>query len=288
MRKIGFIGLGNMGKRVAMAIINKGHPVTVFDADSAARENFKSKASIAENAVEVVQKSELVFLSLPSSKVVEPMIGSFIESGVKGKIIVDTSTSYPFTTKKLFEKIKSAGGTMVDLPLSGVPADADAGKLLALFGGESALFEDLRPIVECFANRYVNLGGPGNGHITKLIFNFVALSYVNIWAMAFPLTEKLGLDNNQLYELLKTTGMACGMLNFYVPKMINKTYDKAFSLELAHKDLSYVKNMFEEYQVPSFALDGVLSLLRISIRDGKGKEDYSRCIETMFEFFKNA
>jgi 3-hydroxyisobutyrate dehydrogenase-like beta-hydroxyacid dehydrogenase len=287
MEKIGFIGLGNMGKRVAWAILGKGYPMTVYDANPQALETFGAKAQTAANSVEVLKASEVIFLSLPSSKIVEPIIESFISAGVEGKIIVDTSTSYPLSTRKFYEKVKVSGGDMVDLPLSGVPFDADQGKLLALFGGDPELFEKLRPIVGSFANRYANLGKSGSGHVTKLIFNFIALSYVNIYAMAFPLTEKMGLDNQQLYELLKTTGMSCGTLNFYAPKMINKTYDMAFALELAHKDLSYVKSMFEEFQVPAYALDGTLNLLRTSIRDGKSKDDYSACISTMFDFFKD-
>jgi 3-hydroxyisobutyrate dehydrogenase-like beta-hydroxyacid dehydrogenase len=289
MEKIGFIGLGNMGKRIAMAIANKSYPLTVFDVNPRALKEFTANAkggvSAAADAAEILEKSDIVFLSLPSSKIVEPIIESFIRKGVKGKIIVDTSTSYPLSTRNLHKKVKEAGGDLVDLPISGVPADADSGKLLALFGGDAPLFEKLRPVAECFANRYANLGPSGSGHVTKLIFNFIALSYVNIYAMAFPLTEKMGLDNQQLYELLKTTGMSCGTFNFYAPKMIGKTYDMAFALELAHKDLSYVKNMFEEFQVPAYALDGTLNLLRTSIRDGRGKEDYSACIATMFEFF---
>jgi 3-hydroxyisobutyrate dehydrogenase-like beta-hydroxyacid dehydrogenase len=285
MQKIGFIGLGNMGKRIAMAIVNKGWPMMVYDADPAAMESFASKTKTAKNTLEVLENSEIVFLSLPSTKIVEPIIESFIKAGVKDKIIVDTSTSYPLSTRVLYKKVKEAGGALVDSPISGLPSDADSGKLLALFGGDSEYLEKLKPVVSCFADRFPNLGGSGCGHITKLIFNFIALSYVNIYAMAFPLTEKLGLDNHQLHELLKTTGMGCGTMNFYVPKMIDKTYDMAFALELAHKDLSYVKSMFEEYQVPAYALDGTLNLLRTSIRDGKGKEDYSACIATMFEFF---
>jgi 3-hydroxyisobutyrate dehydrogenase-like beta-hydroxyacid dehydrogenase len=287
MQKIGFIGLGNMGRRVALAIVNKGYPMTVFDQNPAATEPFASKAKVAKDAQELLENSELVFLSLPSSKIVEPIIESFIKAGVKGKIIVDTSTSYPLSTRNLYTKLKEAGGALIDLPLSGVPADADNGKLLALFGGDPEYFEKLKPVVTCFADRFPNLGGSGSGHITKLIFNFIALSYVNIYALAFPLTEKMGLDNQQLYELLQTTGMSCGTLKFYAPKMIGKSYDMAFALELAHKDLSYVKSMFEEYQVPAFALDGTLNLLRTSIRDGKAKEDYSACIKTMYEFFAN-
>ena len=288
MEKIGFIGLGNMGGKVANAITAKGYPMTVFDLNKKATLAFSGKAEIASDVESVLAKSNIVFLSLPSSREVNQTAELFLAAGVSGKIIIDTSTSYPFSTRQLYEKIKNSGGDLVDLPLSGAPADAEKGQLLALFGGDEILFEKLRPVVTCFANRYANLGKSGSGHIAKLVFNFIALSYVNTYAMAFSLAEKLGMNNQQLLDLLKTTGMSCGTMNFYVPKMINKTYDMAFALELAHKDLSYIKRMFEEFQVPAFALDGTLDLLRTAIRDGNGKEDYSVCIKTITEYFEKS
>lgn len=285
METVGFIGLGNMGGRVCRAIA-KQYQMNVFDVNEQSRSKFADIARVADSALDVLRTSDVIFLSLPSTKIVEPIILSFIKDGVKDKIIVDTSTSYPMATKRLASLVDEAGGKLVDLPLSGVPANADDGKLLALFGGEAVLFEQLRPIVTCFANRYANLGGSGCGHTAKLIFNYVALSYVSIYATGFALTEKMGLDNHQLLSLLQTTGMHCGTMDFYVPKMIDRTYDMAFALELAHKDLTYVKDMFESYQVPAFPLDGTLNMLRTAIRDGKGKLDYSTCIATMYEFFE--
>ena len=286
MEQIGFIGLGNMGGQVAKAICAKGYPTTVFDIDPKALSEFDGIAQIAESEKDVLKNSEIILLSLPSSKIVEPILDIFIEEGVSNKIIFDTSTSYPPSTKKYYEIIKAKEGYLADGPISGMPSQAEQGKLMCMFGGDLEVYERLKPLVDCFADRYPNMGGSGNGHITKLVFNFIAMSYVNIYAMSFSLTEHMGLDNNLLFELLKTTGMGCGIMNFYAPKMINKTYDMAFALELAHKDLTYVKSMFESYQVPAYALDGILDMLRTSIRDGKGKQDYSACISTMNEFFK--
>ncbi len=287
MEKIGFIGLGNMGGEVARAIGNGGYPLTVCDINRDAANKFSDIATVVPSHLDVLGKSDIVFLSLPSTKIVEPIIESFISEGVDGKIIADTSTSYPMSTKRLFDKVKAAGGHLADVPISGMPDQALDGKLMCMFGGEREIYGQLKQCVACYADKYPYMGGSGSGHITKLIFNFIALSYVNIYAMAFPLTEKMGMDNHQLLELLGDTGMSCGLMDFYIPKMIGKTYDMAFALGLAHKDLTYVKNMFEEYQVPAYALDGTLDLLRTSIRDGKGEKDYSICIETMFEFFEN-
>ncbi|GHU67634.1 2-hydroxy-3-oxopropionate reductase [Clostridia bacterium] len=287
MNKIGFIGLGNMGGEIAKAIAAKAYSLVVFDVCKDVVSGFRDIAEVADNALDVCRKSDVVFLSLPSSRIVEPIVESFLADGVQDKIIADLSTSDPDSTKKLFQKVLLAGGHLADCPISGMPNQASQGKLMSMFGGESGIHDQLAPLVQCFADRFPNMGSIGNGHLTKLIFNYIALSYVNIYAMTFSLSGQEGLDNQQLFELLKTTAMNCGTMNFYVPKMIDKTYDMAFSLELAHKDLSCVKGLFEKYQVPAYALDGTLELLRTSIRDGHGKEDYSTCIDTMYSFFEH-
>lgn len=286
MEKLGFIGLGNMGGAICRALLAKGNAVTVFDLRQEAVAAFADRAAAAQSAAEVLEASDVVFLSLPASKHVIPILEDFLAHGVKGKTVVDTSTSYPETTRAFARRFRAAGGSLVDLGISGAPADAERGGLLALFGGEPEQHERLAPLVACFADRYPNLGGSGSGHTAKILFNFVAMSYVNIYAMAFPLADKMGLDMHQLFDLLMTTGMGCGTMKFYVPKMIDRTYDMAFALELAHKDLTYCRSLFESFQVPAFALDGELAMLRTAIRDGKGKLDYSACIGTMFEFFE--
>lgn len=286
-KKIGFFGLGNMGGRICNAIVKHGYDVTVYDINPPRMAPYTGRAALGKSPVDVFDHSDIIMLSLPSSKEVESTIELLLEHGADGKMVVDLSTSYPPSTRKLYERLKQHGAKLVDIPVSGLPADADDGHLLALYGGDKEDQEPLRQIVSCFADRFPYMGTTGCGHVAKLIFNFIGLSYVSIYALAFPLTEKLGLDNHQLYDLLCTTGMGCGTMEFYVPKMIDKTYDMAFAMELAHKDLSYCKNMFEEFQVPAYALDGTLDMLRTAIRDGKGKDDYSVCISTMFDFFKS-
>ena len=287
MEKLGFIGLGNMGGAICSALIDKGMDVTVFDIRKESMEKYAGKAAMAEDVLDVLKKTDIVFLSLPASKHVTPILDQYLEYGPKGKLIVDTSTSYPETTREYAKKFEEAGAALVDLTISGAPADAPKGKLMGMFGGDPKEYEHLKPYVECFADRYPNFGGSGNGNVAKLMLNFVAMSYVNIYAMCFPLADKMGLDMHQLYDVLVTTGMGCGTMKFYVPKMIDRTFDMAFALELAHKDLTYCKALFEKYQVPGFALDGELAMLRTAIRDGKGKMDYSASIDTMFEFFKD-
>ncbi|MCB1123047.1 MAG: NAD(P)-dependent oxidoreductase, partial [Verrucomicrobiae bacterium] len=280
-------GLGAMGSGICSTLIAKGKNATVYDINQDVLESFKGTATIATCPNEVLQNSDCIFLSLPSSNEVEPLVESFLTEGVKGKTIVDLSTSYPFSTMKLNKLIEENGGVYVDAALSGSPADCKTGKIMVLFGGDKIHFDRLKPTMECFCGKYKYVGKSGSGHLAKLMMNFIGLSYVSLYAQTFPLTEKMGLDNNILRELISESGLGCGTFQFYAPKLLSKTYDLAFAMELAHKDLTYVRQLFEEYQAPAFSLDGTLNLMRTGLKEGRGKKDVSEICAVIHEFLES-
>ena len=286
MERIGFIGLGAMGSGICNNLINTGYPTTVYDVSSQALEPFKTLATIADCPEKVLRDGDCIFLSLPSSKEVEDLMGLFLQSGVEGKTLIDLSTSYPFSTQQLSQKVSEQGGVLVDAALAGSPADCEAGKIMVLFGGERSDYARLEPVMQSFCGKYRYVGESGSGHLAKLMMNFIGLSYIAAYAQTFPLTEKMGLDNHILEELISESGLGCGTFKFYAPKLISKSYDLAFTLDLAHKDLTYIRNLFEAFQVPAFSLDGTLSLMRTGIKDGRGNKDVSEICAVMHEFFE--
>lgn len=287
MQSIGFIGVGAMGRGVCSCIVQKGYKMTVFDSNNAAKENFRGKADLAENFMDVFKTSEVIFLSLPSSKEVEMMTDEFLKAGVSGKTVVDLSTSYPFSTRIIYGKFKSAGGNFVDAPLNGSPADGENGTFTSIVGGDKEVCEKLKPLFMSFCKRYDYVGASGNGHIVKLAVNYLGLSYVALLAQLFPLMEKMGMDIPYLDKVLRDEpALFNGCYDFYVPKILDRSYEQAFALDLALKDLIYMQKMFNENGSPGFALDGVIDLLRTGVKDGRGSRDYSECAATMREFLK--
>ena len=111
-KHIGFIGLGNMGRGMCRNLIRAGHTLTVFDTSEAAAEAFRGQAEIAGSVAQVGQNSDVLFLSLPNSNIVESVVAQLLETGLEGKILLDTSTSYPLSTQKLAQQVKEAGGFM--------------------------------------------------------------------------------------------------------------------------------------------------------------------------------
>lgn len=286
MEKVGFIGLGAMGFGICNNLIKKSYPTTVYDISPDAMERFTSIASVAGSTEEVLIESDCIFLSLPSSKEVEELVECFLKTGVKGKTIIDLSTSDPISTRKLNQKVSEQGGDFVDAALAGSPEDCANGKIMVLFGGEEADYTRLEPMMKSFCGKYKYVGESGSGHLAKLVMNFIGISYISSYAQAFPLAEKMGLDGRVLQELISESGLGCGTFKFYAPKLLSKSYDLDFTLELAHKDMTYVRKLFEEFQVPAFSLDGTLSLMRTGIKEGKGKKDVSEICGIMHEFFE--
>ncbi|GAA3411461.1 NAD(P)-dependent oxidoreductase [Paenibacillus hodogayensis] len=276
MTTIGFIGLGRMGSGICRQLLEGGYAMTVFDINENNTRPFADNAAVAATVGDVLDASDVVFLSLPGSPQVEEVVEQFIARGVSGKTIVDLSTSYPLSSGKLHAQVKAAGGQFADASLTGTPMHAEQGSLIVTFGGDEETFAQCEPIILTFASRGVHhIGGPGAGNIAKLANNYLSIMYIALYSEIFPLAEKLGFDTGKLFEIIGNSGVNCAMYQSNAAKIVNKTYDPSFALDLALKDLSYVKKLFDEHQFPSFVLDGGLNLLRIGHQQGYGANDCS-------------
>lgn len=286
MAKIGFIGLGNIGKGICGNLLKGENELTVFDVNAKAAEKFQGEAYVAKDVKEVCEKSDYIFLSLPNSKIVEQTIEIFLESGVEGKIIIDTSTSYPVSTRQLYEKIKNAGGNMVDAPLMAGPAEAEAGILEIVVGGDKEVVGSLSFLFDLYCKKVQYVGKIGNGHLAKIAMNFCGLSEALIFAQVFPVMAKYGFEQNDLYDILHCETLDNWILRFYGDKYVNKNYRLDFALALGLKDLTYMKKLFEELNIPGFMLDGALDLCRVSLKSQREGEvlDFSYPCQTMYEF----
>lgn len=287
MKKVGFVGLGRMGSGISQQLIRHGYELTVFDINEKNAQQFADQATIAANLDQVLNSSDVIFLSLPGSPQVEETVGHFLSYGVTGKTIIDLSTSYPLSSKKLYEQVKSAGGQFADASLTGTPVHAREGNLIVTMGGDEQTYEQCLPMMKTFASRGIYyVGGPGAGNVAKLANNYLSIMYVALYAEIFPLAEKLGLDTEKLFEIIGQSGVNCAMYQSNAAKIVRKTYEPSFSLDLALKDLSYVKKLFEEYQIPSFVLEGGLTLLQLGHLKGYGDKDLSEMARVTREIMK--
>ncbi len=285
MNKMGFIGLGNMGKGICHTLISAGKELTVYDISREAMERFSGRAALAEDVLEVLDKSEVVFLSLPNSNVVEDVMEVFFAAGVKGKVIIDMSTSYPLSTRKLYERAKAQGGVFIDAPLMAGPAEAEAGTAEIVVGGDKDEVDKLGGLFASISKSHSYAGEIGSGHLIKLALNFCGLTQALLYAQLFPVMAKMGFSVQEFYDMLNVDGRTSWVLEFYGQKFRKRDYRLDFALELGTKDLAYMKRLYEDLNIPAFILDGALDLCRMTLAgQAPGQTlDFSAPAEMMYK-----
>ncbi|WP_024368458.1 NAD(P)-dependent oxidoreductase [Arthrobacter sp. TB 26] len=242
--RIGSIGLGNMGGRMAACITRAGKAVLGYD--PVAANITASGATPAGSAADVVDGSDIILLSLPKSAVVEAVMlgdGGVLEHLRDGQIVVDLSTSAPASTRMIAGKVLAAGASYLDAGISGGAAAAEKGKLVLMVGGEESVLDRARPALELFSGKIFYTGASGAGHTTKLINNFLNAITLSATAEAMVAGKKAGLDLEVLLDVINnSSGVSFASLNRF-PKIIKGDYLKGgLTNSLMMKDvLAYVE-----------------------------------------------
>lgn len=284
MQSVGFIGVGKMGRGMCENIAKKGYSTTVYDMDPEALAHFRDIATLASSSLEAFVASDVTFLSLPNSIVVEAIATEFLENDVDGKTVVDTSTSYPESTKELHSRFLAARGQFIDAPLLGGPADTAAGTAPCMISGDQDAVENVGDIIRSYATRLEYMGVVGCAHTVKIAMNFQGLMYAALAAQMFPLMEKLGIDTRNLFRMMNEGPFGNAVFEFYGRKIVEKDYHMDFALDMALKDMDYMKRLYEQFNVPAFLLDGGLDLLREAVKQGRGTHDTSEMATVMCEY----
>lgn len=242
--RIGFIGLGNMGGRMATCITSTGRDLVGYDPVSS---NISAAgAQPVSDAGAVAESADIILLSLPKSAVVESvMLG---ETGVvqhlrPGQIVVDLSTSAPASTRMIATAVATTGASYLDAGISGGAAAAEKGQLVLMVGGDEQVLEQARPALDYFAAKIFHVGQSGAGHTTKLINNFLNAVTLSATAEAMVAGKKAGLDLEVLLDVINnSSGVSFASLNRF-PKIITGDYLKGgLTNSLMMKDvMAYVE-----------------------------------------------
>ena len=231
--RLGFVGLGKMGRGLASTLGKAGYDIMAYSRSEDARRAVAADCKVAESMGEVFAFCEVLMLSLPGSAEVEEVAGEFLRSGVKGKVLIDFSTSDPNSSRELCKRIKAAGGNMLDVPLSGGPAQAATGNSTVIVGGDAALFERCRPIFETVGRTVIYVGESGAGNVAKLASNYVSILSVGLFAEIIPLVERLGVDAKKFFEVVSGAGGNSPIFRLEAPMMIGNKYKRMFDVDMA-------------------------------------------------------
>lgn len=243
--RVGFVGVGLMGHGMAKNIVEKGHPLTIVAHHRRESiEDLKSRgAKEVQTLHELAAASDIVVLCVTGSPQVEAILtgpGGLASAGKK-LIVVDCSTSDPSSTVKLAVALASHGIALVDAPLSRTPKDAEAGTLDVMAGGDDAVFERVRPVLEKFAGRILRTGPVGSGHTMKLLNNFVSLGYAALYSEALALGAKAGLTPQVFDSVIRNGRMDCGFYQTFFTWVLERDPNAhRFTIANALKDLTYL------------------------------------------------
>lgn len=280
---VGFIGLGNMGGRMCKRLVEAGHPVLGFDASAGRAQAAGARA--AASVAEVMASAQVVLLSLPDSRVVEAVIegeGGVLEHARQGQVVVDLSTAAPSSTQRLQQRLAERGVQYVDAGISGGAAAADKGTLTLMVGGDAATVQALQPVFAPFSSKVVHMGGPGAGHTTKLLNNFLNAISLAATAEVMVAGKKAGLDLHLLLEVINaSSGVNFASLNRF-PKIIEGDYlEGGLTGKLMTKDVVLYIECARELGVASLNAAGPLASFGLQTALGYGDQISNRVVDAL-------
>ncbi len=290
MADIAFIGLGNMGGPMARNLVRAGHGVVGFDVVPAALQAAAGNGvEAAESAAAAAGRAPITITMLPAGAEVREVhagAGGVIAAAGKGALLIDCSTIDVASARAVHEAAAAAGHEMLDAPVSGGVAGADAATLTFMAGGSEAAFERAKPVLEAMGRTIVHAGGPGNGQAAKVCNNMIlGISMIEV-AEAFTLGEKLGLEARTLFDIASQASGSCwAMLNHLpVPGIIetsaaNRDFEPGFSAAMMVKDMGLSQEAAGLAGAATPLGAAATALYAEFVEAGQGGLDYSAIIK---------
>ncbi len=282
-KPIGFVGLGNMGGRMARRLVGAGHAVLGLDAapDRAAACGATAAASLAE----VARHADHVLLSLPDSRVVEAVVegaDGLLAHARPGQVIVDLSTAASSSTVRLAGLFAARGAHYVDAGISGGAAAAEKGTLTLMVGGAPQVVQDLAWLFQPIATKVVHMGASGAGHTTKLLNNFLNAVSLSATAEVMVAGKKAGLDLHKLLDVLNSSsGVNFATLNRF-PKIVDGDYlEGGLTGKLMTKDVVLYTDLVRELGVASLNASGPMACFGLGTALGYGDQISNRVVDAI-------
>lgn len=254
---IGFVGVGSMGWPMAALLHKAGYSLQILDASAERAKAFASEigGTVAANGRALAAASDIIITILPTSAIVETVLTTpdGVLAGLKpGAVVVEMSSGVPTITRKLAELVTSAGGQLVDAPVSGGVPRARTGELAIMFGGAPELLEKLRPVLSCMGTAIQRTGDVGSAHAMKALNNLVSAGGFLIGVEALIIGKQFGLDTETMVDVLNSsTGMNNSTQKKFKQFVLSGKYNAGFGLDLMVKDLSIALGIARDTNTPA-------------------------------------
>ena len=285
--KIGFIGLGRMGKSMAANLVKKGFALVVNDLNHTAVNDLVAMGAETASVADLARDCCIVVTMLPSSVEVEKL--AYADDGIfahaqPGTILMDMSTIDPLATDRLAQRAAAQGLHVVDAPVGRLAEHADRGESLFMVGASDADFAKVKPLLDAMGTTTHHCGPVGTGGRTKLVNNYVAVTLTQVNAEALALSQRFGLDLAKTLQVLLGTSATNGQLRMnFTNKVLVGDTKPGFTIDLAHKDMSLIVNAAHAAQVPMPVAAAVHESYSLARASQHGSMDFSCMADVLCE-----
>jgi 3-hydroxyisobutyrate dehydrogenase len=288
MNRIGFIGLGTMGRPMARNVLKAGFPLTVHDVEpDAVAALTVLGAAAARSPREVAREADAVVTMLPDSPDVEAVLlgpEGIVHGARPGTLVIDMSTIDPAVTRKVGAALAAGGVRMIDAPVGRTSAHAEAGTLFIMIGGAAEDVEEARPLLKAMGSDLVHCGDLGMGITMKVVNNFLSCASVALTAEALVLGAKAGLRVDTMLAVMSSTAAKTAHLEMTFPaKALKDDFVPGFTVDLAHKDMGIALRLGADRRVPLSVGAVARELLATARAQGRGRLDWTAVITVLEE-----
>ncbi len=288
--RVGFIGMGIMGRPMALNLLKAGYPLTVHSRTKSKADSLVAKGAVwAENPAEVAGGSDIVITCVPDTPDVEQVLlgkKGVIEAAREGLICVDMSTISPTATKEMGEKLSAAGAVLLDAPISGGEIGAIEGGLSIMMGGPAEAVEKVRPVMEVMGKTVTHCGPLGCGQMTKLTNQVMVIHTIMSIAEGLAFAKKAGLDLETTLKVTSAGAASSHSLKALGPKILAGDFKPAFMVDLQQKDLRLVMEYAEQLKQPLPGTALVRQLFTALQAQGRGRDGTQALIEIIRQLGK--
>ncbi len=283
--KIGFVGIGIMGKPMALNLLKAGYELTVHNRTRAKAEQLLTEgAAWAANPADVANRSDVVIICVTDTPDVRGVLlgqSGVIAAARPGLICVDMSTISPAATKEMGQILKTKGVTLIDAPISGGEVGAIEGKLSIMMGGPKEAVEKVRPVMEVMGRTVTYCGPLGSGQITKLANQVMVIHTIMSLAEGLAFAEKAGLDLETTLKVTSAGAAASHSLKALGPKVIAGDLKPAFMVDLQQKDLRLILEYAEQVKQPLPGVALARQLLAVLQAQGRGRDGTQALVDVI-------
>jgi len=282
MKKIGFIGLGIMGKPMSKNLLRAGYPLLIYDIIPAALDEIvRAGAEKATSPKDVAAKTDVIITMLPNSPHVKEVVlgkNGIIEAARPGSILIDMSSIAPLVSREIAAKLAEKKIRMLDAPVSGGEPKAIDGTLSIMVGGSKADFDESLPLLKVMGASVVLCGEIGAGNVTKLANQIVVAANIAAVSEALVLAAKAGVNPDLVYQAIRGGLAGSTVMDAKAPMMMDRNFKPGFRINLHIKDLNNVLETARGIDVPTPLTDKVMAMMQSLKDEGMGDADHSALV----------